>query len=233
MARDRHGARLYRVVAERIRQLIQDQDLRPGARLPGERALAQQLGVSRSALREGLIALELAGEVRIEGGSGVYVCAPLEAPADDVIAARRVVAGQVAASAARHAGAAAVDGLRQLLCAEDDDGAERAFMLALGAATGNAALLGIVDMLWAGPVPDSSDWTLRARAVMDAIAEHDHTSAARLMLRRRRPQDPLITTNAVIPAKAGIHIPSAHSGKPSRTERGMDSRLRGNDGDAL
>ena len=35
---------------------------------------------------------------------------------------------------------------------------------------------------------------------------------------------------AVIPAEAGIHTPSAQSGKLSHTERGMDSRLRGNDG---
>jgi GntR family transcriptional regulator, glc operon transcriptional activator len=42
------------VVAERIEQLIADGVLRAGQILPSERRLTDKLGVSRSALREGL-----------------------------------------------------------------------------------------------------------------------------------------------------------------------------------
>ena len=70
--------RMYRVVAERIQELIREQHLAPGARLPAERELAASLRVSRASLREGLIALELGGVVEVRGGSGVYVCEPAD-----------------------------------------------------------------------------------------------------------------------------------------------------------
>ncbi len=67
--------RLYQQVADQIRGLIQGGQLVPGARLPAERELAQQLGVSRPSLREALIALEIDGSVEIRMGSGIYVTA--------------------------------------------------------------------------------------------------------------------------------------------------------------
>lgn len=67
--------RLYQQIADRVRLLIQSGDYRDGSRLPPERELAQQLGVSRPSLREALIALEIEGSVEIRMGSGVYVCA--------------------------------------------------------------------------------------------------------------------------------------------------------------
>src|SRR6185437_14990694 len=65
--------RLYRVVSSRIETLIREADIKPGERLPAERDLATKLGVSRTSLREALIALELGGVVEVRGGSGVYV----------------------------------------------------------------------------------------------------------------------------------------------------------------
>jgi GntR family transcriptional repressor for pyruvate dehydrogenase complex len=65
--------RLYQQIADQIRALVQNGQFRFGQRLPAERELAQQLGVSRPSLREALIALELDGTVEIRMGSGVYV----------------------------------------------------------------------------------------------------------------------------------------------------------------
>ena len=65
--------RLYQQVADQIRALIHGGDLAVGDRLPGERELALQLGVSRPSLREALIALEIEGIVEVRMGSGVYV----------------------------------------------------------------------------------------------------------------------------------------------------------------
>lgn len=70
--------RLYQQIADRVRSLIQDGQFPAGSRLPAERELAQQLGVSRPSLREALIALEIAGNVEIRMGSGIYVSAEPE-----------------------------------------------------------------------------------------------------------------------------------------------------------
>ena len=70
--------RLYQQIADRVRSLIQDGQFPAGSRLPAERELAQQLGVSRPSLREALIALEIAGNVEIRMGSGIYVTAESE-----------------------------------------------------------------------------------------------------------------------------------------------------------
>ncbi|WP_062228548.1 FadR/GntR family transcriptional regulator [Aureimonas frigidaquae] len=64
--------RLYQQIADQIRDLIAERALETGGRLPPERDLAQQLGVSRPSLREALIALEIEGTVEIRMGSGIY-----------------------------------------------------------------------------------------------------------------------------------------------------------------
>ncbi|KQV59534.1 hypothetical protein ASC95_27805 [Pelomonas sp. Root1217] len=65
--------RQYRLVAAQIRTLIDVDQISTGARLPPEREMAQQFGVSRQVVREALIALEIDGLVEIRGGSGAYV----------------------------------------------------------------------------------------------------------------------------------------------------------------
>jgi len=65
--------RLYRQIAEQLRVLIGKGEFAVGARIPAERDLAAQLGVSRPSVREALIALEVEGWVEVRTGSGVYV----------------------------------------------------------------------------------------------------------------------------------------------------------------
>jgi DNA-binding FadR family transcriptional regulator len=69
--------RLYRQVADQIRSQIEHGRLAVGERLPGERELAEELGVSRPTIREALIALEVEGLIHIRMGSGVYVARSL------------------------------------------------------------------------------------------------------------------------------------------------------------
>src|SRR5476649_1669729 len=85
--------RLYRQIAEQISVLISDGEYTPGSRLPPERDLAKQLGVSRPSVREGLIALELEGLVEVRMGSGAYVLGPDVRTAADG-ASRRPAAGR-------------------------------------------------------------------------------------------------------------------------------------------
>jgi GntR family transcriptional regulator, transcriptional repressor for pyruvate dehydrogenase complex len=56
-----------------VRGLIDRGRLHPGDRLPGERDLALQIGVSRPSVRAGLHALAAMGVVRSRHGSGTYI----------------------------------------------------------------------------------------------------------------------------------------------------------------
>src|SRR6187399_2000035 len=56
-----------------VRDLIDRGRLRPGDRLPAERELAVQIGVSRPSVRAGLHALAAMGVVRSRHGSGTYI----------------------------------------------------------------------------------------------------------------------------------------------------------------
>ena len=60
-------------VVAHVRDLIDRGALRPGARLPAERELAQQIGVSRPTVRAGLRTLAALGVVRSRRGSGTYI----------------------------------------------------------------------------------------------------------------------------------------------------------------
>lgn len=60
-------------VAERLQRLVAERGLGAGDRLPPERQLAIDLGVSRSSLREGLRRLIDLGLVRPRRGSGNYL----------------------------------------------------------------------------------------------------------------------------------------------------------------
>jgi GntR family transcriptional repressor for pyruvate dehydrogenase complex len=60
-------------VVSHIRGLIERRRVRPGDRLPTERALAAQIGVSRPTVRAGLRTLAALGVVRTRHGSGTYI----------------------------------------------------------------------------------------------------------------------------------------------------------------
>ena len=60
-------------VQVQLRELVSSGAFQPGERLPSERDLMEALGVSRTAIREGLRGLEALGLVAIRHGSGAYV----------------------------------------------------------------------------------------------------------------------------------------------------------------
>ncbi len=79
---------LYEHIVAQIRQLIEDNALRPGDRLPPERDLAQLLGVSRASVREAVKTLEARGYLEVRHGRGVSIRAP--EPLDDSLRAELV-----------------------------------------------------------------------------------------------------------------------------------------------
>ncbi len=65
--------RRYLAVAEEILKAVAVDNLTVGDRLPNERSLAEQFGVSRSTVREALFALELGGVIQVRPGSGYFL----------------------------------------------------------------------------------------------------------------------------------------------------------------
>lgn len=86
--------RLYEQVAEQITAWITATGLAVGDRLPPERELAQQLGVSRATLSQALVALEVVGVVAVRHGDGT-VLTGVEPAAAPVIHAIRAHADRL------------------------------------------------------------------------------------------------------------------------------------------
>jgi len=157
--------RLYRQIADQIRTLIRSGEFVPGARLPPERDLARELGVSRPSVREALIALEVEGLVEVRIGSGIYVRklpngdareADALAGPFELLRARYVIESECAALAAKSAKRSQLRSLEATLDemhAELDAGrsplpADRQFHLSIAEATGNGALVHVTRLLW-------------------------------------------------------------------------------------
>ena len=158
--------RLYRQIADQLRALIAGGEFAAGARLPAERDLSKQLGVSRPSVREALIALEVEGWVEVRTGSGVYVLdrshrasEPMEAAEWgplELIRARRVVEGETAALAATMGKRRDVDAMTRAIEAMREMAdrnvmpleGDRAFHLAVVDACGNVVLSETVQGFW-------------------------------------------------------------------------------------
>jgi GntR family transcriptional repressor for pyruvate dehydrogenase complex len=65
--------RLYEDVVQQLQTLISSGRLEPGDQLPSERALADQLAVSRTSVREALRILEARGMIEARPGQGLFV----------------------------------------------------------------------------------------------------------------------------------------------------------------
>ena len=65
--------KLYKQVADQIERLIVAESLRPGDKLPSERELAEQMGVSRTVIREAIRVLSVRGLLKVKSGCGTYV----------------------------------------------------------------------------------------------------------------------------------------------------------------
>jgi DNA-binding FadR family transcriptional regulator len=159
--------RLYRQIADQIAALIDRGEYGAGERLPPERDLARQLGVSRPSVREALIALEVEGYVEVRVGSGVYVTGrqAVEAGRDalnsdsgpfELIKARWLIEAECAALAAKSATRAQIRAIEEALDAMEADknrgvmplGSDRLFHTRIAEASGNSALAFVVKTLW-------------------------------------------------------------------------------------
>ncbi|MFG6488481.1 FadR/GntR family transcriptional regulator [Roseateles sp. BYS78W] len=200
--------RQYQLVADRIRALIDAEGIGVGSRLPAERELALQLGVSRPSLREALIALEIDGRVEIRGGSGVYVCAlpagsadgatsPLGDSPAELMHARMVLEGAVITLAAARVTKAGLQRVEEALTAMREDhalgrkpvDADRRFHLSIAEMAGNSVLSEMVGTLFDGrhgPIAARMSGQVEStRTWQAAVSEHEAIYRA---LEARNPQ---------------------------------------------
>jgi GntR family transcriptional regulator, transcriptional repressor for pyruvate dehydrogenase complex len=159
--------RLYRQIADQLRALIDGGEFAAGTRLPPERDLATQLGVSRPSVREALIALEVEGRVEVRMGSGIYVRAAgtaarsaaalheAESPLE-TIRARALIESELAAHAALHMKRTQINGLREAIATMEQEAAagqmptegDRLFHTRIAEASDNSVLLRVVSELF-------------------------------------------------------------------------------------
>jgi DNA-binding GntR family transcriptional regulator len=184
---------------ERIRSMVVEGEIPPGARL-GQVELAEQLGISRTPVREALRRLTGEGLAEFVPNRGFRAASPglhdvlhrlevrslLEPGIARLAAARRTSddLARMEAAIEREAGA------ESRIEAHD---ASRDFHLALAGATGNPELVSVLASLWIVEVgrrllaarATSAEWratdVAEHRAIAAAVAAHDGDEAARLM----------------------------------------------------
>jgi GntR family uxuAB operon transcriptional repressor len=182
--------RAYQRLATQFLGLIGEGEFLPGERLPSERALAERFDVSRTSVREAIIALEIQGAVEVRGGSGIYVSASppsnvihpllqISGPGPfEILRARCLIESEIAASAAETRKDADLDrifaALADMRKHMDDkaanEAADRRFHLHIAESTGNDILLQVVKAMW-----DQSQGP-----VWEKIEQHFHTPELRI-----------------------------------------------------
>jgi len=197
--------KLYQQIARKIAAAIAGGHYASGDKLPSERELAEDFGVSRPTIRDAMIALEFQGLVEARQGSGVYVSAAPQNPeyaaetevsALELAEAQRLFEGEACALAAStitdeqlallDRSAASMAGN---IVSEDIERLEREFHLAIAHATGNAAIEAGVEDLWTlrqqSPLCAATLRRARIGSGGDILAEHRKIVAA---LRARDPK---------------------------------------------
>lgn len=157
--------RRYEDVAERLRRELAAGGYRVGDRLKTERQMSEDMGVSRSLVREAVIMLEIEGLVDVRKSSGIYVArlpsGEVPAPRADIgpfelLQARQVLESSIAACAATMVTKADILRMREALdmerrAIEQDSGdysGDELFHHLIAEATQNGVLVDMIDELW-------------------------------------------------------------------------------------
>ncbi|WP_269715471.1 FadR/GntR family transcriptional regulator [Caulobacter sp. NIBR2454] len=202
--------KLYRRIADAIAEAIESGAYKVGDRLPTERELAEQFGVSRPTLREAMIALEMLGMVEARHGLGIYVTGgsrpmttswDFEIGAFELIEARRLFEGEAAALAATtidDEDLAELERLLALMTSQEEikgEDADRDFHLLIARATGNGAIAATVENLWElrNRSPLARNILVRARGLGLEPRANEH----RRVLDALRARDPVAARQAM------------------------------------
>ena len=162
---------VVQAIQEQIRTLIGEGQLSPGAKLPSEKELMEQLGVSRPTLREALRTMMGEGLLEVRPGRGTYVREPTSATAiqanvvslllmpediQEIQEVRTILEPEIAARVAERACEEDLEDLEAILVEMEEAIAAGgsvfetawAFHRRLPQAAGNAAMAKIVDIIY-------------------------------------------------------------------------------------
>lgn len=176
--------RLYQTIAGKITEMIDAGKFPPGSRLPAERELAEQFGVSRVAIREAEIALQALGRISIKTGSGAYVLDSQmnhhqvlpDVSAFELTEARALFESEAAALAAARVTddtLAELDRLVEIMSqtsGKDEAGedADHEFHRTIANASGNAAITHVIETMW-----KLRDEVESVKAVYESVCSED------------------------------------------------------------
>ncbi len=182
-------------VVDHVRRLIEKGELKPGDRLPSERELAQELGVSRPSVRSGLEALEAMGVVLSRRGAGTFIAdgppnlgtEPLSLLAslhrftpNEMFEARQVLEVGVAGLAARHATpeqlATMAEEVTEMFASIEDSTAflvhDVRFHRAIGVGSGNRVLAALRERVSAQFYELRKETVRHARGLRESVEMH-------------------------------------------------------------
>ena len=165
------SSRLYELIVQQIEDSIRKGDLSEGSQLPAERDLAKQFGVSRTAVREAIKALQEKGLVDAFPGRGTFVTSGTSTSMrrsldqiiksgetdgwEDLVGVREILEPEISALAAMRATEQDLATMRDAVdvmdkTARNSDAyieADLDFHLALAEAAGNAIVLSLIDSI--------------------------------------------------------------------------------------
>jgi GntR family transcriptional repressor for pyruvate dehydrogenase complex len=164
------SSRLYEQIVQQVEESIQKGQLKPGDQLPPERELAEQFGVSRTAVREAVKALREKGLVEAYPGRGTFITDgtsyTIRQSLDRMMRTgnegfaflaevRQILEPEIAALATTRADDEALEAMRKQVeimdtAKEDPDAfieADLDFHLALAEAAANPIILSLIDSI--------------------------------------------------------------------------------------
>lgn len=73
MDKKQENKKVFLEIVKQLRELIKQEGIQPGEKLPSERVLSERLNVGRSSVREALRSLELLGLIETRHGGGTFL----------------------------------------------------------------------------------------------------------------------------------------------------------------
>lgn len=164
-------SRLYEQIVQQVEESIHKGTLKPGDQLPPERELAQQFGVSRTAVREAVKALREKGLVEAYPGRGTFIMDEASYSirlsldrmmklgqaegSGYLVEVREILEPEIAALAAARAGEDDLAAMREAVAVMNDSKkdpdafieADLDFHLALAEAAANPLILSLIDSI--------------------------------------------------------------------------------------
>ncbi|NDV20813.1 FCD domain-containing protein [Pseudodesulfovibrio sp. JC047] len=210
-------------IVQQIREMIDHGALQPGDRLPAERRLAEEFGVSRTSVREGIKILAESGILESRQGSGTFVSedrdddgslfdAVLTGQHDlrDVFEVRKMLEPEIAALAAINASPDELNRLESTLIDQEQAvrrgasgvGFDQKFHQLLAEASGNPVLREMVTVLHEGfarsraeevQSPERQQASVRAHRNIVEAVKNGHAMQAERAMREH-----LISTESLV-----------------------------------